>query len=447
MTKVRIEFGRLQVNGSLAPVRGIITAQPTKALNAGHATVVPDPFTTMLDDNGKAVMELAPTTGEWAWSVSIVIDGSRQWQEFVKVPDSVAELTWDSLIRLSPQSFQPGAVPEDAWWNLAHSNTIGGVVTPDGFLVMQRADGTTTNAGKVKGDRGEKGDPGDKGDPGKDGEDGAPGADGSNVLPTDTAVANALSGNGLARQVLDSVTVSKISGFGINAIEVTKDPNPPAVDGKLWIIVETPRHFTDFGQYTVGAAPSDWVQQWVAAAFTVESDAGASAGKVLRQVAGTTGRRVLAWSPTNADASTYADAEIVFKWRASATDSSPRAVLRGSGSATLENGYYGGHSASRQSVQVGVYNNGVAGTAGDSPVGVFVANTWYITRFRVEGSSIKARTWLATDPEPATWQATKTDTSIPGPGWVGLLPWGSGTKDYDWVGIAFDGSPAPMEAI
>jgi hypothetical protein len=44
----------------------------------------------------------------------------------------------------------------------------------------------------------------------------------------------------------------------------------------------------------------------------------------------------------------------------------------------------------------------------------------YKVRFRAEGPNLYAKAWKAQDPEPSAWQVTATDTSIPGPGGIGL---------------------------
>ncbi|MFC8462973.1 hypothetical protein [Streptomyces sp. NPDC057250] len=50
---------------------------------------------------------------------------------------------------------------------------------------------------------------------------------------------------------------------------------------------------------------------------------------------------------------------------------------------------------------------------------VLTGGTWYTLRFAVQGSSLSAKVWPRGSDEPALWQATATDTSLPLPGLAG----------------------------
>lgn len=49
-----------------------------------------------------------------------------------------------------------------------------------------------------------------------------------------------------------------------------------------------------------------------------------------------------------------------------------------------------------------------------------VAASFYFIRLQVIGTALKARVWLATDPEPTTWQATATDSAVTAAGGWGV---------------------------
>ncbi len=51
--------------------------------------------------------------------------------------------------------------------------------------------------------------------------------------------------------------------------------------------------------------------------------------------------------------------------------------------------------------------------------GTHVANTLFRIRFKVDGSSLKAKAWLASSEEPYAWQAEATDTSLTAGGSIG----------------------------
>lgn len=72
----------------------------------------------------------------------------------------------------------------------------------------------------------------------------------------------------------------------------------------------------------------------------------------------------------------------------------------------------------------------------------------YKQRVRVEGDLLRARIWLAADPEPADWQLSATGLGIADPGAVGYFQFSNTTNFFNRVlalGIGTDGDPAPTE--
>ena len=245
-----------------------------------------------------------------------------------------------------------------------------------------------------------------------------------------------------------ALTADKVEGIGVGRIVATKDPDFPLEDGDLMILIDTPRYFTDFSGYPTGQAPADWSLPWSQGNYTVVDDAGADGGKVLREGSSSSVRRPISWDAIDEDAATHADVEVVFKWRANQESAVPRSILRGAGGPGDETGYLAGHSITRSGLQLGYYVNGSATLTTDENVGpAWVDDQWYITRARAEGTTVSARTWVASEPEPVQWQITREWEHVNTPGFVGLLPQGPGVKDYNWMGVAFDGGPAPKEAI
>ncbi|MGW1000738.1 hypothetical protein [Streptomyces sp. NPDC002520] len=52
--------------------------------------------------------------------------------------------------------------------------------------------------------------------------------------------------------------------------------------------------------------------------------------------------------------------------------------------------------------------------------GTHAASTLFRVRFQVQGSTLQARAWRASDPDPTLWQATATDTALTAAGSVGV---------------------------
>jgi len=237
-----------------------------------------------------------------------------------------------------------------------------------------------------------------------------------------------------------------VQGIGIRRIIASTDPNYPLEDGDLLILVDVPtQYFTDFSEYSTGVAPSDWSQPWAVATLSIVADGAATGGKVLRCTKGSSSRSLLAWDGVAAVSSQYADVEIVYKWRASATNASVRTILRGSGSAGSENGQAPGYHSNGQLILSYTYTNGTVNFPSSNDAPDIVPDTWYITRAQAIGSTLRVRVWAAADPEPGTWNID-TATTFADPGYVGLFPFEAATTEYDYVGFGFNGDPAPTEA-
>lgn len=71
-------------------------------------------------------------------------------------------------------------------------------------------------------------------------------------------------------------------------------------------------------------------------------------------------------------------------------------------------------------------------------------NRWFL-RFRANGNSLRARYWLATDPEPGSWDIDETDGDITSPGSVGFYAANEKADPaFDWISVAFNGESAPL---
>lgn len=211
------------------------------------------------------------------------------------------------------------------------------------------------------------------------------------------------------------------------------------------------QYFTDFSEYTTSAEPSDWTKRWVTSNVTweVREDGGATGGKLLfHTVSGGAQRSALSWNEIDSDGDRD-DVEIVFKWRSTGSATSRMLGLaRGSGSASSETGYVHGWShGSYSGVAAQKYVSGTFSRFGEDAQSAISANTWQITRVRINGTSHSVKHWLAADSEPGTWDVEATDSAISAAGWVGLMQF-SNLPDYevDWYGVGTNGDTAPMEA-
>ena len=207
--------------------------------------------------------------------------------------------------------------------------------------------------------------------------------------------------------------------------------------------------FTNFSEYTTGQAPADWTARWVTAnvTYTVEADAGATGGKVLRSVVTSVARHALSWD----DVGTPGATEILIKFRLSALTEAGfvnGAVLRGSGIATTENGYMSAGQPLAAAADRLYIREYTAGTSSDTSAQLtgtaFSINTWYWIRFRANGTSLESAVWADGESEvvPITTLTDATTSS----GWAGIFTQQIATHDYDIFSVGTNGDVAPSVA-
>ena len=209
---------------------------------------------------------------------------------------------------------------------------------------------------------------------------------------------------------------------------------------------------TSFDSYTTDAQPSDWAMRWLTTGVTwaTRAKSGAEGGKVLERTQTTIARAHLSWDAVDADA-TRADSEILVRFRQSVNNVAVMQLYaRASGSAGSET-FYSVElaSVSATSLVLGSRNGGVfnaidSGVTQADILGL-KANSWYYCRFRVNGTSLKARIWEDGKEEPSTWQLDAVDSAISAAGWSGVGANFSGTTvDYDWFSVGTNGDTAPL---
>jgi len=201
-------------------------------------------------------------------------------------------------------------------------------------------------------------------------------------------------------------------------------------------------YFDDFSDGTLDAAPAGWTNMWDAMTWAVVAEAGGTGGKALRVSPTQAGRYALGMDALSSDPD-RANVEVLLRFKTAAdANSGITAAARISGDGNSETGYRGGQNAS-QVVALSKYAGGTFATLA-TPSYTFAAATWYMTRFRANGSTLSVKVWRDGDPEPSGWLASYTDTSgaISAPGLAGVAATANGAKYIDWVAIATGGRTA-----
>lgn len=203
-------------------------------------------------------------------------------------------------------------------------------------------------------------------------------------------------------------------------------------------------YIDSFGTSTTGAAPSGWTPRWTTSSSTwvVRALSTATAGKYLEHTATTANHRLLSFDAVDGDGG-RADAEIFVRyWSNSNGASQFYLIARASGAAGSENGYIFYNSSS--GLRIAKIVAGTLTTIASVSFSLS-ASTWYSIRFRVNGSTLKARIWASayTADEPTAWNIETTDGSITAAGWVGIgSATTAGTRAWDDVAVGTGGDAA-----
>ena len=216
---------------------------------------------------------------------------------------------------------------------------------------------------------------------------------------------------------------------------------------------------TDFSEYSTGSAPSDWTNRWATSWTTqVETSAllNSFGGNMLELAPSADARKLLSWDDIDADAHRD-DVEILCRFQLNGTSPPNNQWLylfgRGSGAAASENSYQVYLNAT--SIYIAKYVSGTSTALVNQPISNFgdLFNRfnyddipWWL-RFRINGTSLKAKLWPTLVPEPYQWQLETTDSDVTGTGWVGLGNFdsdGSKTVEVDYFVAGTNGDTVAL---
>lgn len=206
----------------------------------------------------------------------------------------------------------------------------------------------------------------------------------------------------------------------------------------------------DFNEYTVSSAPSDWTDRWHTTWTTnvISNLTDAYGDKTLELNSSADNRLFLSWDDIDSDANRD-DCEILMRFKYvtnPALDYGVFCYCRGSGGDTSETAYMAG-LYSTGTLYIAKYVS-AASTVIDSIVyraSYFSLSARYVwMRFRVNGTSLKAKMWDVRQPEPNRWHVETTDSAISAAGWVGVGVFDAArTVNIDFISIGTNGDAAP----
>lgn len=212
------------------------------------------------------------------------------------------------------------------------------------------------------------------------------------------------------------------------------------------------QYTADFAGDTPGSPPPGFTVRWNVSGspvWSVTADADASADRIVQLSGASTVKRLLSFDAVDGDANRD-EVEVLTRVRISTMNNNfkPVIVVRGSGASGFENGY--AVSITLNNIGFYRYVNG----GGFNNIGHFnnlfisPAATWLYIRFRVEGTTLKARSWTDQQPEPGWWPAQVTNTQVSGVGWVGFNTFENVTTyAWDYLIVATDGDTADFSDL
>lgn len=210
------------------------------------------------------------------------------------------------------------------------------------------------------------------------------------------------------------------------------------------------QYYTNFGEYTSGAAPTGWTSRAISQTWTIIDDAAATGGKRLKVSGGSDGNAGLSWDSIDSDAN-RANVEVLMRIQSSSRTAGENycgAMVR----AYASGGYLYGYAARiiRSSVFVDslcrvqlVKMSGTSWTTPADYVFDWQASTDCWVRFRANGTSLRVRIWAVGAAEPGTWHIDHTDSTYGSAGWVGAYNYESnGNKLWDVFSVGTNGETA-----
>lgn len=141
MTAINVSLTH-QNGAGRAPAVGRLSWRPTQRRTDGTVVILPTGSSVDLPA-GTATVDLDPGV---YWFVESVNGGESAYRV---VPDA-GPVAYADLAAVDPATLEPSAVPEAAWVAMAESTVTTGAVVGDD-LVLTRTDGTSVNAGNVRG--------------------------------------------------------------------------------------------------------------------------------------------------------------------------------------------------------------------------------------------------------------------------------------------------------
>ena len=84
-------------------------------------------------------------------------------------------------------------------------------------------------------------------------------------------------------------------------------------------------------------------------------------------------------------------------------------------------------------------------TLGETVAATNPLQEWSYLRLRIEGTSVKAKSWSYGSREPDSWDIEVTDGDVTDPGWTGIGSWSGDVQLLDFFSVGTNGEPARLD--
>lgn len=119
MTKIHLQTLRDAVGGAI-PARSKLIAEATRIRVDGPTVTFPLPVSVIVTGAVDQTIELTAPDATWAWTFRLAVmgpTGRMLAPELIGTYTfSGADIDWGDMTQVSPQSYDPGVSPPDAWW-------------------------------------------------------------------------------------------------------------------------------------------------------------------------------------------------------------------------------------------------------------------------------------------------------------------------------------------
>jgi len=144
--------------GGVVPAAATLVATPSRIRVDGQDVTFPRELAVMIRAGvPDAPINLAPSGAGWAWYLLLTdLETGQEIRRLVAVPNAPT-VEWGDLVDVDPETLDPAAVPEAAWWAVVDGLVVHYYLREDFHLIGVLRDGDELDLGYIRGEKGDIG--------------------------------------------------------------------------------------------------------------------------------------------------------------------------------------------------------------------------------------------------------------------------------------------------